>query len=112
MEDMKNSISLEDAAKVAEVLEEIKASADIMYKSYAITLDGETKGIVESVVDAQTIVDGIKEELNADLELDIGITEVFSDNMNEIMEYTIAKEQIDEEVEVIVKEFELQFVDL
>ena len=90
-----------------EVVEQIKATADILYKSYAITLDGETKGVVESIAEAQTIVDGIKEELNADLELDIGITEVFSDNLNDLMEYTVAKEQIDEEIDDIVKEFEL-----
>lgn len=89
------------------VVEEIKSNADIMYREYAITLDGETKGIVETLEEAETLVNQIKEELNADLELDLGIIQIYSENINEAMEFSIAKENIDVEVEEKVKEFEL-----
>ena len=89
------------------VLEEIKSNADITYRSYAITLDGETRGIVESLDEAEEIVNEIKQDLQADLELDLGIVECYSENTNEATAFSVAKESLDEEVEIKVKEFEL-----
>ena len=69
--------------KEDKVLEGIKSNADITYRSYAITLDGETRGIVESLNEAEEIVNEIKQDLQADLELDLGIVECYSENTNE-----------------------------
>lgn len=89
------------------IIDEIKSKADITYRSYAITLDGETRGIVQSIEEAEEIVRQIKEELDVDLELDLGIVECYSENTIEATEFNVAKESIDEEVEIKVKEFQV-----
>ncbi len=54
------------------------------YKFYAVTSDGEEKTIVESQEEAESIINEIKADLNKDVDLKLGIVEVFKTDRNEV----------------------------
>ena len=54
------------------------------YKFYAVTSDGEEKTIVESQEEAESIINEIKTDLNKDVDLKLGIVEVFKTDRNEV----------------------------
>ena len=72
------------------------------YKFYAVTSDGEQKTIVSSQGEAESIINEIKADLNKDVDLKLGIVEVFKTDKNEVSsketatntlkEFKIAKE--------------------
>ena len=89
-----------------EIIETIKEDAQITYSMYAITLNGQEKAYVESLEEATEVVDNIKEELNGDLDLNLAITEVYTDNLDKLenCNMEIAKENINEEVKNEIKD--------
>ena len=54
------------------------------YKFYAVTSDGEQKTIVSSKDEAESIINEIKTDLNKDVDLKLGIVEVFKTDRNEV----------------------------
>lgn len=69
-----------------EVLLAVQNSIITTYRTYAITLDGEQKTIVESGEEAEKIIEQIKIDLNEEVNLNLGITEVYTTDYNVITE--------------------------
>ena len=67
-----------------EVLLAVKDESIVTYCSYAIKLDGNLKEQVKTMEDAENVVNKIKEEYQQDLELDLVIEEIYTqENPNE-----------------------------
>lgn len=65
------------------IIKILKLKADVTYKLYAITLDGEDKAYVDTLEEAQNQVNQLTEEYKEKLESEFGIREVYTDNMLE-----------------------------
>lgn len=63
------------------------------YRLYAITLDGEEKSKVNTLEEAETLVADLKEEYNT-LELNIGIKELYTEDMQECESATVKQQEI------------------
>ncbi|MBR6033998.1 MAG: M23 family metallopeptidase [Clostridia bacterium] len=63
-----------------DVLIAVKDSAIVTYRRYAITLEGEQKAVVYSLDEAKNVVEEIKEEFDGDLDLNIGVVEIYESN--------------------------------
>ena len=87
------------------LLTAVRDSATTVYRTFAITLDGENKAYVNSIEEAQEVVDEIKEEHGLDLELNIGIQEVYTENSNDIeaVEVAIAKQNMENTIDTIIR---------
>ena len=83
-----------------ELLTEVKNSSTITYRTFAITLDGESESFVSTIEEADTIIQELKAEYGE--ELDIGVQEVFTENTAEAeaVEMAIAKSNIDTEIQL------------
>ena len=66
------------------------------YKFYAVTSDGEQKTIVSSKDEAQSIINEIKTDLNKDVDLKLGIVEVFKTDKNEVSSKETATSTLNE----------------
>ena len=82
-----------------ELLLAVKEKSNIIYRVFAISLDGENKAYVNSIEEAETVVNEIKEERGLDLELDIGINEIYTENLD-IQSLEVAKSNVDEEIQL------------
>lgn len=83
-----------------EIIASLKENAEITYKYYAVTYDGEIKGFVNTLAEAEQFVAEIKEEYTGNLELNIGINEYYTVNIDdakniEESDITLAKEEIE-----------------
>ena len=96
----------------AEIIENLKnENTLITYKYYEVALNNETKAYVDSLEEAEQIVDDIKDEFDGeDLELDLQIHEKYSSNYEEVNTDTLevasntveqAAQEIKEENEAI-----------
>ncbi len=95
-----------------EILAKIDEQAEITYVYYAITLDGENKTCVKSIEEAENVIAQIKEEYNADLELDIGVNEIYTNSNDEqtikLASLDLAKQNLQENVDDKIEEIELE----
>ena len=66
------------------------------YKFYAVTSDGEQKTIVSSKDEAESIINEIKTDLNKDVDLKLGIVEVFKTDKNEVSSKETATSTLNE----------------
>ena len=88
-----------------ELIESLKENAEITYRYYAVTFNGETKSYVNTLEEAEKIVTEIKEEYSGNLDLDIGISEYYTvnvddaNNIDETNDVTVAKEQLESSVD-------------
>ena len=84
----------------------VRENATIVYRTYAITLDGETKAYVNSIDEAETVINEIKEKHQKDIELNIAIQEVFTENSNDIdaVEVAIATANLENSVATLIKQ--------
>lgn len=84
-----------------EILEEISNVPIVAYKTYAIVLDEEETQFVNTFEEATEIVEEVKQEIDEDIELTLGIREKYTYNSEpEITtELTIAKANIEEDVD-------------
>lgn len=84
-----------------ELLEDIKENADITYKTYAISLDEENKAYVNTIEEAQNIVEQIKQEYDNE-DMNIGIHEVYTENSFDIkaVELEIAKKTLENQIDL------------
>ena len=82
------------------ILEKIFSKPFVAYKTYAVVLDNEEKQVVNSYDEAKKIVDEIEKNIDDDLELTLGIKEVYTYNceLESLPEITVAKAVIEEDV--------------
>ena len=60
-----------------EILDEIKDTAVITYRTYAITVNGEQINEVNTEIEAESIISNLQEDLEEGVEFNLGIVEVF-----------------------------------
>ena len=92
-----------------EIMLALKEKAKIMYKYYAVQLNNETIGLVDNIEEAEQAVSEIKEEHKDEkIQLDLQITENYTENMEEVNLDTVqvAQTHVEEKVEELVKEEE------
>ena len=90
-----------------EILLALKQEANIMYKYYAVTLNGETVSYVDNMEEAEQAVEQIKEEHKDDeIQLDLMIATNYTENLDEIgiEEVATAKEVVEQKVDVLIEE--------
>lgn len=64
------------------------------YKLYAITLNGEEKSKVNTLEEAETLVAELKSEYSSIEDLNIGIKELYTEDMKECETATIKQQEI------------------
>lgn len=79
-----------------QVLEKVKDSSIITYKMFAIKLNGETKEYVESLEQAESVVASMKEQYENEIDVDLTIEELYTEESPDVVEIEIAKAQIGE----------------
>ncbi len=72
-----------------EILDKIAKSSETTYKMYAITLDGNNQSYVNTMEEAEEVVKKIKED-NSKGDLKLGITEVYTTNLEELNTVKVA----------------------
>ena len=85
----------------------LKENARIMYKYYAVILNNETVGLVDNIEEAEQAVNQIKEEHKNDtIELELSITENYTENIDEVSLETVqvAQAQVEEKVEALIEQ--------
>lgn len=92
-----------------EILVALKENAKIMYKYYAVTVNNEVQAFVENVEEAEQAVNQIKEEHKEDsIQLELQITENYTENIDEVSIETIqvAQAQVEQKVAALIEEDE------
>ena len=72
-----------------EILDKIAKSSETTYKMYAITLDGNNQSYVNTMEEAEEVVAKIKED-NSKTDLKLGITEIYTTNLEELNTVKVA----------------------
>lgn len=99
----------ENETKEEEILALVEESAEIKCRTYAIKLDGNEKGIVNTQEEAEAVVNEIKANTTEGVELNLEIEEQERDKKNINPNTTtveVAKTEINKDVEVKVQEYE------
>ena len=90
-----------------EIMLALKENARIMYKYYAVILNEETVGLVDNMDEAEQAINQIKEEhKNDDVNLELSVTENYTENIEEINLETVqvAQTQVEEKVAVLIEQ--------
>ena len=90
-----------------EILLALKEDAEIMYKYYAVILNDEVQSFVDNIEEAEQAVNQIKEEhKNDEIELDLQITENYTENIDEVSieSIQVAQAEIEQRVTALVEE--------
>lgn len=94
------------------ILNLIKEKSETTYAMYAVTLNGENKSYVDTLEEAEDVVNKLKEENEKakEFDLDIGIKQIYTTNLEELktVEVADAKNSINEDLQDIIKEAEKQ----
>ena len=101
----------ENETKEEEILALVEESAEIKCRTYAIKLDGNEKGIVNTQEEAEAVVNEIKANTTEGVELNLEIEEQERDKKDINPDTTtaeVAKTEINKDVEVKVQEYEKQ----
>ena len=77
-----------------EILLAVKDSSVITYRTFAIKLNGETKDYVESLEQAESIVASLKEQYAKQIEVDLTIEEIYTEETLNIVEVETAMAEI------------------
>ena len=94
-----------------EIMLALKENAKIMYKYYAVILNEETVGLVDNIDEAEQAINQIKEEHKDDeVNLELSVTENYTENISDISIETVqvAQAQVEEKVSTLVAEKEAQ----
>ena len=86
------------------VFAKVKEESIITYKTYAITLDGEEKFQVNTEEEAQKIVSQIKEGVSDEIDLNLGIIEKYSNELN-ISEEEVVIASLNESKQIKINEY-------
>ena len=94
-----------------EIMEILKQGTETTYKYYAVNFKGETSAYVNTLEEAQKLVAEIKEEHGNNSELDIGISEYYTINIDDAekidanSDIELAKQNVENSInEYIIKE--------
>lgn len=99
----------ENETKEEEILALVEESAEIKCRTYAIKLDGNEKGLVNTREEAEAIINEIKANTTEGVELNLEIEEQEKDKKEIDINTTtmeVAKTEINKDVEVKVQEYE------
>lgn len=82
------------------VLQKIKETSIVTYRLFAITLDYEAKEYVSTISEAEQVVEELKKEFDGMIDLNIGVQEIFTSDLENIdsINKDIAIAKLDEEV--------------
>lgn len=91
------------ATNEEEIFAKIKENSETTYEMYAITLNGENKAYVNTLEEAEEVVRNIKEENQSNDEADLGISQVYTTNLEELgtVQVADAKNEISDSVKQI-----------
>mgnify|MGYP003306504824 CR=1 FL=1 len=87
-----------------QVLLAVQDSSIITYRTFAIKLNGETKDYVESLEQAESIVASLKEQYAKQIEVDLTIEEIYTEETLNIVEVETAMAEIGGVLDVKVQE--------
>lgn len=102
-------VNREQETNEEEIMIALKENATIMYKYYAVILNNETQAFVDNIEEAEQAVNKIKEEHKKDtIELDLQITENYTENIEEVGLETVqvAQAQVEQKVAALIEEDE------
>ena len=102
-------VSREQQTNEDEIMVALKENASIMYKYYAVVLNGEVQGFVDNIEEAEIAVGQIKEKnKNENIELDLQITENYTEDLESVSIETVqvAQAQVEQKVAALIKEDE------
>lgn len=92
-----------------EIISSLKQNAEITYKYYAVTFNDEVKGYLNSLEEAEELVSEIKQEHSGNLDLNIGINEYYTvniddaKNIEENTDIALAKQIIESSVDEYIE---------
>lgn len=92
-----------------EIMVALTEKATIMYKYYAVILNNETQAFVDNIEEAEQAVNQIKVAHEGDtIQLDLQITENYTENIDEIGIETVqvAQAQVEQKVSALIEEDE------
>lgn len=91
-----------------EIIAKIKENSETTYAMYAVTLNGENKSYVNTLEEAEEVVSKIKEENKKASELDLGIKQIYTTNLEELntVQVADATNNINTDVQANIKEIE------
>ena len=92
-----------------EIMVALTEKATIMYKYYAVILNNETQAFVDNIEEAEQAVNQIKANHEGDtIQLDLQITENYTENIEEIGIETVqvAQAQVEQKVSALIEEDE------
>ena len=89
-----------------EVILKLQSNTNIIYKFYEVALDSETKEFVDTLEEAENVVNDIKKQYGKDLELNIEILERFTENKDELKidSIEVAQNNLENQVKKLVEE--------
>lgn len=85
----------------------LKENAKIMYKYYAVNLNNEIVGLVDNIEEAEQVINQIKEEhKNDDINLELSVTENYTENIEEVSleSVQLAQAQVEEKVAGLIEQ--------
>ena len=97
-------VSANTSTDESSIIKLLKLKAEVTYKLYAVTLDGEDKAYVDTMDEAQEEVNKLTEQYGEKIDSEFGIREVYTNNSLEYkdMKYaTIAK--LDDSIDADIK---------
>ena len=75
-------VSREKELEDIKIISAVENTAKTTYILYAVTIDGEQKAVVENQKKAEEIVNEVKKDLNSEIDLKLGITEIYTQELN------------------------------
>lgn len=91
------------ATSEEQVLLKVKDDSIITYRMFAIKMNGETKDYVESLEEAESIIASMTEQYSKDIELDLTIEELYTEENIEVVNIEMATANINEELSAQVQ---------
>lgn len=100
-------VSRNEETSEDKIIENIKQNAEVTYKFYAVTLNQENKAYVNTFEEAQTLVADLKAEHSGKIDLDIGISEYYTESFDDAqkIEETADVEIAKDGVEAVIQEY-------
>ena len=98
-------VSRTEKSNEDEIVESLKNNAEVTYRYYAVTFNDKIEGYLNTLEEAEQLVDEIKKENNGNLDLNIGIREYYTinvddaKNIDENSDIVVAKEQIEQSID-------------
>lgn len=102
-------ISRNEETNETEIIEKLQETTITTYKFYAVTLNNKNQAYVDTIEEAEEVVEKIKEEnKDNDLELELAINEKYTEDLEKVKTDTteVAEVSIEKEIEELLAEEE------